>query len=126
MSHDRGSDIYELVGTVTEVKHPERVLVEKMTFRLVGDRVQPLAIHMEEHGRRVSTGDIEFDWALHEVILRNNGREERYPLVTFEDRDEHGQPIGIVAREDVIRALARAIRSSRGATAPPLPYLRPD
>ena len=55
------------------------------------------------------------------VVRLARSRVDRLPVV-----DEHGQPIGIVAREDIIRALARAIRSSRRSTAPPLPYLRPD
>ena len=114
VSHDRTSDRYDLVATMIEVKRPERVLVEKMPFRLVGDRVQPLGVHMEERGRRVNTGTIEFNWALHEVILRFDEREERYPLITFQDRDEQGPPIAVLEPLAAMIALLPGSREIAG------------
>jgi hypothetical protein len=96
VTHDRASDSYELVATAIEIKHPERVLVMKMPFRLVSDRVQPLELHIEDRGRPAFTAAIEFDWALHEIIGRFAGRVQRFPLVAFEDRDEQGQPIAVL------------------------------
>jgi hypothetical protein len=90
VSHGDAPDSYEFVARVTETKRPERPpLVIEMSFRLVGDRVQPLGLHMEQRaGRRPYTVGIEFDWALHDAVLRYDEDQLRYSLVAFDDRDE--------------------------------------
>lgn len=89
VSHDGASDGYEFVAQVIETKRPEPPLVIEMSFRLVGDRVQPLEIHMEQQaGRRPHMVAIEFDWTLHDAVLRYDERQRRYSLVAFDDRDE--------------------------------------
>ena len=62
------------------------------------------------------------------VVRMAESRIDRLPVL-----DEHGRPIGIVAREDVVRVLARAVRASRGLSrttrapsATSRPYLLPD
>jgi CBS domain-containing protein len=54
------------------------------------------------------------------VIRMAQTRVDRLPVV-----DERGRPIGIVAREDIVRVLAKAIRSSP-SWVPSRSYLPPD
>jgi hypothetical protein len=89
VSRGAASDSYRFVAQVIETKRPDRPLVIEMSFRVVGDRVQPLELHMEQQaGRRPHTVGIEFDWTLHDAVLRYDERQQRYPLVAFDDRDE--------------------------------------
>jgi len=55
------------------------------------------------------------------VVRMTTARVDRLPVV---DRD--GRPIGIVAREDVVRVLARASAREQARTGPPRPVLLPD
>lgn len=57
----------------------------------------------------------------HAVIRMAQTRVDRLPVV-----DEHERPIGIVAREDVVRVLARGLWPGREGSTASRPYLRPD
>jgi len=61
-------------------------------------------------------------WPLIEATLvMDEVRVNRLPVV-----DDTGKAVGILARDDVLRALARAVRSEDEAGADPRPLLPPD
>ncbi len=97
VSHGGAPGSYEFDAQVIETKRPERPLVIQMSFRLVGERVQPLGLRMEQHtGRRPYTVGIEFDWALHDAVVRYDDRQARYSLVTLDDRGERELRLGVL------------------------------
>jgi hypothetical protein len=116
--HDPATDRYELIATAIELKQPESVLVMKVAFRVVGERVQPLALDIEYSDRRPVEGVVELDWESYEFIRRFNGKEERHPLIALSQGYQQWLRSGLFEPLAELLALLPGSREIAGFDAP--------